>query len=120
MIVRLRLKRAVAAPPRVPLDTPTAGRVQVRPRPPVPPVPPEQRQFVQRFTGLVILPLSGIALALTGWRLGADLGVFGPFVFSSGVLSHWQAWFGIAALLHSLAFLLYRRFGGGDDEPAAS
>lgn len=120
MIVRLRLKRAAAAPPRVKLDIPTAGRAPVRLTPSAPPIPPQQRQLVQRFTGLVILPLSGIALAFTGWRLGADLGVFGPFIFSSGVLSHWQAWFGIAALLHSLAFLLYRRFGGGDDEPAAS
>ena len=30
------------------------------------------------------------------WRIGTDLGWTGDFVFSDGLLSHWQVWIGAA------------------------
>ena len=35
--------------------------------------------------------------ALGFWRLGQDLGFTGNFVFSTGLLSHWQVWLAAAA-----------------------
>lgn len=39
------------------------------------------------------LSLVTISFAIFGfWRVGQDLGFAGDFVFSSGLLSHWQVW----------------------------
>jgi hypothetical protein len=45
-----------------------------------------------------LLSLVSISFAVLGfWRLGEDLGFTGNFVFSAGLLSHWQVWIGAAA-----------------------
>lgn len=44
------------------------------------------------------------------WRLGHDLGWAGDFVFTSGLLSHWQVWLLAAGVLQYGAWQL-ARFG---------
>jgi hypothetical protein len=45
-----------------------------------------------------LLTLVSISLAVLGfWRLCQDLGFAGDFVFSAGLLSHWQVWMAAAA-----------------------
>ena len=44
-----------------------------------------------------LLTLVAISCASLGlWRLGTDLDWAGDFVFSHGLLSHWQVWIGMA------------------------
>ncbi len=44
-----------------------------------------------------LLTLVAISCGSLGlWRLGADLNWAGDFVFSHGLLSHWQVWIGTA------------------------
>jgi hypothetical protein len=68
----------------------------------------------------VLQPASAVLFALALWRLGADLGVAGRFVFSDGLLSHWQLWFAGAAAVQGLAWLLNRRAGGSGDKESAA
>ena len=51
--------------------------------------------------------VSAYALAL--WSLAANLGWTDTFVFSSGPLSNWLVWFGIALLINVAAGILRRR-----------
>jgi hypothetical protein len=45
-----------------------------------------------------LLSLVSISFAVLGfWRLGQDLDFTGNFVFSAGLLSHWQVWLAAAA-----------------------
>ena len=45
-----------------------------------------------------LLTLVSISCASLGmWRIGTDLDWAGDFVFSHGLLSHWQVWIGMAA-----------------------
>ncbi len=45
-----------------------------------------------------LLNLVSISFGIFGvWRLSQDLGIAGDFVFSSGLLSHWQVWMALAA-----------------------
>jgi len=40
-----------------------------------------------------LLTLVSVSCGIFGlWRLGQDLGFAGDFVFTSGLLSHWQVW----------------------------
>lgn len=44
-----------------------------------------------------LLTLVSISFASLGlWRIGTDLNMAGEFVFSAGLLSHWQVWIGAA------------------------
>ena len=44
------------------------------------------------------LTLASISFfVLAAWRLGMDLNLAGNFVFSTGILSHWQVWMAAAA-----------------------
>ncbi len=55
--------------------------------------------------------LAAISCATFGiWRLGQDLGWAGDFVFSSGLLSHWQVWLTAAGALQYGSWRL-ARFG---------
>jgi hypothetical protein len=65
-------------------------------------------------------PASAVLFALALWRLGADLGLAGRFVFSDGLLSHWQLWFAGAAAVQGLAWILNRRAGGSGDKESAA
>jgi hypothetical protein len=45
-----------------------------------------------------LLGLVAISFAIFGfWRLGQDLDILGDFVFTTGLLSHWQVWIAAAA-----------------------
>lgn len=55
---------------------------------------------------LTLISLSCAAFAL--WRVGADLEWTGDFVYSSGLLSHWQVWAGFAAAIQYFAWRLNR------------
>ena len=55
---------------------------------------------------LTMLSISCASLGM--WRLGTDLDWAGAFVFSSGLLSHWQVWIGAAALAQYGSFRLAR------------
>jgi hypothetical protein len=55
------------------------------------------------------LSLVAISFAIFGfWRVGQDLGFAGDFVFSSGLLSHWQVWAAAAAITWYAAWWLTR------------
>ncbi len=55
------------------------------------------------------LSLVAISFGIFGfWRVGQDLGFAGDFVFSSGLLSHWQVWAAAAAITWYAAWWLNR------------
>jgi hypothetical protein len=45
-----------------------------------------------RLTASVLTLISIPFGIFSVWRIGQDLGVTGDFVFSDGLLSHWQVW----------------------------
>jgi hypothetical protein len=73
-----------------------------------------------------LLTLVSISLASLGmWRIGVDLDWAGNFVFSGGLLSHWQVWIGAAVAVQYLGLRLARYArkalapDPGDDGPSA-
>ena len=58
--------------------------------------------------GALLTPAAVMAFALAAWRLSADMGFAREFVFSQGLLSHWQVWMGAVALIEFCAWLLNR------------
>lgn len=63
----------------------------------------------------LLVPSALLAFTLALWRIAADLRWTGQFIVASGILSHWQAWFCIAAVLLLLARLL-NRYGSVSEE----
>jgi hypothetical protein len=56
-----------------------------------------------------MLTLVSISCAALGiWRLGSDLAWTGDFVFSGGLLSHWQVWVAAAIAVQYLSWRLAR------------
>src|SRR5689334_17627481 len=56
-----------------------------------------------------LLTLVGICLASFGvWRLCEDLGLASNFVFSAGLLSHWQVWIAAAVVVQYACWRLTR------------
>jgi hypothetical protein len=56
-----------------------------------------------------VLTLVSISCAALGiWRLGTDLEWAGDFVFSGGLLSHWQVWVAAAIGVQYLSWRLAR------------
>ena len=54
-----------------------------------------------------LLTMASVSVASLGlWRLGTDLGWAGSFVFSHGLLSHWQVWIGVAVAVQYVAWRL--------------
>ena len=68
-----------------------------------------QSQEALRLIAAFLTPASVVAGALGAWRLSADLGWTDQFFIESGLLSHWQVWFALAALLQSSAVAARRR-----------
>ena len=68
-------------------------------------------------TSALVTPISLMAYALAFWRLAADMGMAGAFVFD-GMFSHWRIWIALALALHAAAVAL-DRYGRGQDLPAA-
>ena len=66
-----------------------------------------------------LLPPAAFCAGVLGlWRIAADLNWTGSFAIPSGIFSHWQVWWGAAALLLLCARAL-NRYGKSSD-PAAS
>jgi hypothetical protein len=57
-------------------------------------------------SSLTMVSISCASLGL--WRMGTDLQWAGAFVFSAGLLSHWQVWIGAASLSQYGSFRLAR------------
>src|SRR5579871_1635056 len=57
------------------------------------------RPFLPSLSMFAVLltPVAVLAGALGVWRLGVDPGWTSRFFIANGLLSHWQAWFGVAA-----------------------
>ncbi len=56
-----------------------------------------------------LLTLAAIGCAALGmWRMGSDLDWAGDFVIQTGLLSHWQVWVGMAALIQYASWKLAR------------
>lgn len=54
-----------------------------------------------------LLTIGSVSCASLGvWRVGGDLGWTGDFVFTQGLLSHWQVWMGAAAAIQYGAWRL--------------
>ena len=64
--------------------------------------------------GALLTPGTVMAGVLGFWRLGADLRWTGDFAIPDGLFSHWQVWFGSAALLHLCSRALNHYGKGGD------
>jgi hypothetical protein len=68
----------------------------------------------QQF-GSVVSALMGPAIvsayALAFWSLSSNIGWTGAFMVTSGPLSNWMVWVGIAVILHIAAALLRRQSG---------
>ncbi len=58
----------------------------------------------------LLSPAALMACALAFWRLGADVGITGPFAIGRGPFSHWQVWVGVAAATQVAAVVL-KRYG---------
>jgi hypothetical protein len=90
MVVRLRFPNAATVKPSV--SSPgAAGRG------------PAALAFAALLTPAVIT-----ALALGFWKLAADLGAAGQFAIQTGLFSHWQVWFAVAALVQFSVSVLNR------------
>jgi hypothetical protein len=68
---------------------------------------PGKNRHIATVAGSLLTPAAIMAYVLGLWRLGADMGVAGEFAMS-GVLSHWQVWIGIGALLQLIGYSLNR------------
>lgn len=65
-----------------------------------------------------MMTLFAIACAALGlWRVGTDMDQAGAFVFSSGLLSHWQVWIGAAVAAQYGSWRL-ASYGRGTPESA--
>jgi hypothetical protein len=65
----------------------------------------------QRFGGVVSAlmgPTVVLAYIMALWSLTANIGWTGTFMVSSGPLSNWMVWLGIAVVLHGAAAVLKR------------
>jgi hypothetical protein len=75
-------------------------------------------ETAQNF-GALVSALMGPAVvcvyALALWSLSANFGWTDSFVFTSGALSNWLIWLGLAILVHAAASVLRRRV----EEPRA-
>lgn len=81
---------------------------------------PHSHRVVLRSIALLLARLGFGALVMAAWRIAADLGLPLQFVITSGLMSHWQVWFGAGVLLVASAGLVARRLqfnkaGGGGD-----
>ncbi|HTA40859.1 MAG TPA: hypothetical protein VK789_00350 [Bryobacteraceae bacterium] len=56
-----------------------------------------------------LLTMASISCAALGlWRVGTDLEWTGGFVFTQGLLSHWQVWIGVAIAIQYVSWRLSR------------
>ena len=82
-------------------------RIRLHPGPKVKRARRKNRHIALALAAL-ITPAALVACLLGLWRLAADLDMAGRFAISAGLFSHWQVWFGCAAVLESIAIALNR------------
>ena|SRR5438876_239371 len=75
-----------------------------------------KNRHVALASAALLTPAAVMALVLSIWRLGSDLGFAGAFAIPTGILSHWQVWLAISVAVQFLAVLLNRY---GSPEPEA-
>jgi hypothetical protein len=82
--------------------------VRVRWQPPaIGAIPLRSKEIALLFASL-LAPSALIAFTLAGWIVASELRWTGEFFASEGLLSHWQFWLCIAAVLLGLARVLER------------
>ena len=69
----------------------------------------EASQEALRLVTAFLTPAAVIAGVLGAWRLSSDLGWTGEFFISTGLFSHWQVWFALAAVLQTGALAIRRQ-----------
>lgn len=74
---------------------------------------PGKNRRVAFAIGALLTPAALMAWVLGFWRLAADIGVAGEFGIT-GVLSHWQIWMILGALLQGAGAVLNRYGRGGE------
>jgi hypothetical protein len=57
---------------------------------------------------VLLAPAAVITFAFGLWRLGADLGWTGNFIFGEGLFSHWIIWMALSLGLKSVASMATR------------
>lgn len=77
-----------------------------------------KNQQAALIAALFLTPAAVMACALALWRIAADMGMAGAFPLTSGIFSHWQVWFVIAAVLQT-ASLFFSRYGNAESEDLA-
>jgi hypothetical protein len=61
----------------------------------------------------LLKPASLAVFLLAFWRFSADLGWTSEFLFTDGILSHWQLWFAIGCAMLASESALSRRLAKG-------
>jgi hypothetical protein len=56
----------------------------------------------------LVTPATLLAFVLAFWRMSADLGFTSAFPITTGLLSHWQVWLGIALVAQFVTSTLNR------------
>ncbi len=79
--------------------------VRIRVGRPQAPYAPNAPEVALAFASLLV-PSALLAFTLALWNIAADLRWTGRFPVSTGVLSHWQVWFCMAAFFLAFARLL--------------
>jgi hypothetical protein len=69
---------------------------------------PGKNSRLATLAATVLSLVSLICGSLAIWRIGSDLDWAGDFVFSNGLLSHWQVWMGISIAVQYLGWRLTR------------
>jgi uncharacterized membrane protein YidH (DUF202 family) len=60
------------------------------------------------LVGAFLTPAAVLASVMGIWRLGADLGLTGDFIVSTGLFSHWLVWMMLALVLKMTGSLIHR------------
>ena len=130
MVVRLRYQqsaRRLAPVIQMPAPQRAENRIEIAPPPALLPKPIPRKdpdlltmQELASMGATLLSPASALAMAMALWRLGQDLGFARNFFLSTGPLSHWQVWFGIAACLLATGYWLNRRAQSADDDTGAT
>jgi hypothetical protein len=69
---------------------------------------PGKNSRIATLAASLLTLVSLICASLGMWRIGADLGWAGDFVFGAGFLSHWQVWIGAAIAIQYAGWRLTR------------
>jgi len=67
-----------------------------------------KNQHVALALAALLTPSAAMACVLACWRLFADFNAAGQFPIESGLFSHWQVWFALAAAIQFCAIALNR------------